>query len=301
MNHPILTPQEKESLLKKATYASVSVALILIIAKLYAWYVTDSVSLLSTLVDSILDAGASLITLVAVHHAMKPADDDHKFGHGKAEALAGLVQSVLIALSAVFLLVEVGIRIFSPEEIHRSEIGIIVVVFAIVLTFFLLSYQHKVVKKTNSVAIKADSMHYKTDLYINLGVLFALVVSKYTDTSLVDTLLGGVITCYILYSAWKVAKQVSDILMDKELSADVTNEIRSIVVSNKKVKGIHDLRTRSTGHEIFIQLHMELNGKINLFDAHDISDEVSKDIRARFHNAEVLIHLDPLSEGKKIY
>ena len=296
-----ISQQEKETLLKRATYASVSVAIVLIAAKLYAWLITDSVSLLSTLVDSILDAGASLITMVAVHHAMKPADDDHKFGHGKAEALAGLVQSVIIALSALFLLYEVSTRLITPEPIEHSPIGLGVVMFAIVATLFLISYQNRVIAQTGSVAIKADSMHYKTDLYINGGVLIALVLSRYTESSLFDSILGGAIAIYIFYSSWQIARQVADILMDRELPLDIVEKIRSIALSHNFVIGIHDLRTRSTGHEIFVQLHMELDGGITLYKAHEISDEVEASIEAEFANAEVLIHLDPPTMGEKVY
>ena len=190
------------NLMRAAAVASVSVATILIATKFYAWLTTDSVSLLSTLIDSILDAAASLINLLAVHHALQPADREHRFGHGKAEPLASLAQAAFICGSAMFLLVEAGERMFHPKPIANTDIGYIVMVFSIVLTIALVGFQRYVVKKSGSVAIDADSLHYQTDVLINLGVLVSLFVTSHFAWYYADPLIAVIIAAYIVKGAW---------------------------------------------------------------------------------------------------
>ena len=287
-------PQETAKLLRLATYASISVALILIIAKLVAWGLSDSVSLLATLIDSVLDALASLINLVAVRHALTPADKEHRFGHGKAEALAGLSQSMFIAGSAGFLLLEAGRRLISPIAVEAVGISMLVMVFSIVATLLLLGFQRHVIRKTNSTAIRADALHYRTDLLVNASVILALWLSVKGWAGF-DALFACAIAIYILYSAWEIITVSYDHLMDRELPDPQREEIEKLVLQHKSARGLHDLRSRHSGTMTFIQLHLELDDDLSLLEAHKISDEVELSLLEAFPGSEIIIHIDPQS------
>jgi len=280
-------------LMRIAAIASVSVALVLIATKFAAWILTDSVSLLSTLIDSFLDAAASILNLIAVHHALQPADREHRFGHGKAEPLASLAQSAFICGSAVFLLIEAGERIAHPRDITNTDIGYAVMVFSIILTVILVGFQRYVVKKSGSVAIDADSLHYQTDVLINLGVMVSLFLSSSLGWQYADPLIAVLIAVYIVKGAWGIGNKALAILMDRELEDDDRQKIRDIVMAHSEVKGLHDLRTRSSGMNSFIQFHLELDGEMKLRDAHEISEQVELELMDAFPNAEVIIHEDP--------
>ncbi|NKB59302.1 MAG: cation diffusion facilitator family transporter [Alphaproteobacteria bacterium] len=286
-------------LMRLATYASVSVAAILISAKLIAWSLTGSVAMLSTLVDSLLDGLASIVTLVAVRHALTPADREHRFGHGKAEALAAMAQSAFVAGSAVIVLFEAGSRLFKPQPIAATDIGVIVMVGSIVLTLALVLFQHYVVKRSNSLAIAADTLHYKSDLLINIAVIAALILTPMLDAPFIDPLTGAFVALYLMFGAWRILRSALDMLMDRELPEQDRQRIREIAGRHKDVCSIHDLRTRRSGSDVFIQLHLELDGDMTLMDAHLISDQVELEISEAFSGAEVLIHQDP--EGYEEY
>jgi len=288
------SPQEAARLMKLATYASISVAVTLIAAKLLAWGTSGSVSLLATLIDSTLDAFASMINLLAVRHALSPADKEHRFGHGKAEALAGLGQAAFIAGSAGFLLLESGRRMFNPEPLQSYTVGMWVMAFSIVLTLFLLRFQKHVIAKTDSTAIKADSLHYRTDIMVNASVIIALWLSVQGWAGF-DALFAISIAFYILWSAWGIVQQAFDHLMDRELPDEDRNKIKAIANSHRDVRGLHDLRSRRSGTSTFIQLHLELDDEITLLEAHHISDEVEFAIQEAYPGAEVIIHIDPVS------
>ena len=288
-----LSPEERARWMKIATYASASVACVLIAAKLFAWLWTDSVSLLATLMDSCLDAVASLITLLAVRHALEPADHDHRFGHGKAEALAGLAQSMFITGSALFLLLEASARFFHPQAIEGSNIGIAVMIFSIIATLGLLTLQKYVVRQTGSTAIAADALHYKSDLYMNASVILALVLAAYGWQGF-DAVFGVGIAFYILYSAYEIIQHAMHDLMDHELPDDERQQIRDIVSQHPQAHGMHDLRTRKSGTTVFIQLHLELDDALPLIEAHQISDEVEAALMLVYPHAEIIIHEDPL-------
>jgi len=285
--------QNADRLMRLATYASVTVAVVLIASKFVAWLYTDSVSLLSTLIDSILDAAASIINLIAVHHALQPADHEHRFGHGKAEALSGLAQSAFIAGSAVFLLVEAGQRIFNPRPIENTEIGYGVMIFSIVLTVVLVIFQRYVVNKSGSVAISADSLHYQTDVLINLSVIASLAIVSQFDLPLADPVIALAIVFYIVRGAMQIGLSSLDILMDKELPDDDRQKIKSLVLAVDGVCGLHDLRTRTSGTQVFIQMHVEMDGRISLSKAHEIADKVELAVNIAYPRAEVIVHEDP--------
>ena len=284
---------DSRTLMQWATYASVSVASVLIVGKFYAWVATDSVSLLSTLIDSMLDAAASIINLIAVRHALQPADREHRFGHGKAEALAGLAQSAFISGSAVFLLIEAFERLLNPKAIVATDAGYIVMVFSIVLTIGLVVFQRHVIKRSGSVAISADSLHYQTDVLINASVILSLYLSTQFDWPLADPIFAIAIAAYIIFTAWQIGSGSFQILMDRELPDEDRQKIRTIVMAQPGVLGMHDLRTRSSGTQEFIQLHLELDGEMKLIDAHVISDRVELELGKEFPNAEVMVHEDP--------
>ncbi|MGH6948040.1 MAG: cation diffusion facilitator family transporter [Kiloniellales bacterium] len=282
-----------QRLMRLATYASVGVAGLLIAVKLVAWILTDSVALLSTLVDSLLDLAASIVNLIAIRTALTPPDKEHRFGHGKAEPLAALGQSAFIAGSALFLLFEVGKRLITPRAIEQGEVGIWVMVFAILATFVLTRFQSYVVKKSRSLAIKADSLHYLGDLLVNVAVIVALLLSTELGWTLADPLFGLAIAIYILWTAWKIVRDAFSMLMDEELPDEARRRIKAIVQAHPEVRSLHDLRTRASGPVTFIQLHLEMDGALTLYRAHEVADQVEAEILAAFPGAEVMIHQDP--------
>jgi len=282
-----------DRLRRLATYASVAVATLLIAVKFAAWLETGSVALLSSLVDSLLDIAASLVNLVAVRHAMSPADREHRFGHGKAEPLAVLGQSAFITGSAMLLLAEAVRRLISPARVENPPAGIAVMIFSIVVTIGLVLYQRHVVRRTGSIAITADELHYRSDLVLNLSVIAALVLGSALDIPILDPLFGAAIGIWIVYSAVRLARLSLIQLMDRELPDDEREKIRAIAQSHPDVVAAHDLRTRVAGPTSFIQIHIEMNGTLSLIRAHEISDEVEAELRAAYPNAEVIIHQDP--------
>ncbi|MBT4042500.1 MAG: cation diffusion facilitator family transporter, partial [Rhodospirillaceae bacterium] len=248
---------------------------------------------LSSLMDSVLDVGASLVNMYAVAHALVPADREHRFGHGKAEALAGLAQSAFISGSALFLVAEAGQRLFEPHPITRDDVGIAVMALSLVLTIALVLFQRHVVKRTRSLAISADSMHYKADIVANLGVILALVLAGRFGWIYADAVIALMVAAYILFGAWGIIRGSLDQLMDRELPEEQRARIRQLAQSHAQVTDVHELRTRASGLQTFIQLHMELDGDMTLLRAHEIADEVEASICAAFPGAEVIIHQDP--------
>lgn len=290
-----MTPRfsDTAALLKLATYASVAIALLLIVAKLFAWLVTGSVSILASLVDSIMDSLASLINLFAIRYSLKPADDEHRFGHGKAEPLAGLAQAAFICGSAVFLVLHAVDRLRYPHALEDVTAGVFVIVFAIVVTLILLFIQRYVIRKTGSTAIKADSLHYASDLLTNLSIILALFLSTLGWTW-ADPVFAIGVALYITYSAFQIGYTAFQLLMDRELPDEIQAQIRELALNQKGVQGIHDLRTRQSGQTRFVQLHVELEGQLPLFEAHAIADRVEKAIQAALPETEVIVHEDPV-------
>lgn len=280
-------------LMRRATYAAVVTAVTLIAIKSVAFYLTGSVAMLGTLMDSLLDGAASLLNLVAVGHSLTPADDEHRFGHGKAEALAGLGQSIFIFASAGYIVVEAVTRFFAPEPVENSGIGIAVTIAAIIITLALVAFQRRVVAQTNSLAIEADSTHYRGDLFMNLSVLAALALSGLFGVNWADPFFGIAIATLIGISAVQIAYGAYNQLMDRELSDDERERIKAIALSHPEAINIHDLRTRTSGTRSFIQFHLELDSSISLMNAHRISDDVEARIMEAFPDAEVIIHQDP--------
>jgi ferrous-iron efflux pump FieF len=286
----------RKLLLKTASYSSFALAVTLIVIKFFAWIKTDAVSLQASLVDSLVDAVASFVNLIAIRHAIKPADTEHRFGHGKIEAVAAQGQSIFIGGTALLVLFEAVHRLIHPMPIYDTELGLWVVGFTIVSTTALVLFQVYVVKVTRSTAIKADSLHFKGDLLLNLSVGFALIASGKFGFLYVDSLCGMVIAFYILHTTWKIAKEAFNILVDRELPDMDREKIEKIVLSHNQVKGMHDLKTRSAGPHHFIQLHLELDGNLTLNQAHNISLSVANALKKEFPDTDVLIHEDPFDD-----
>jgi ferrous-iron efflux pump FieF len=281
------------ALRRRATWASLMVAVVLIVVKLVAWIATGSVALLASLVDSLVDAAASLVNLLAVRHAATPADREHRFGHGKAEPLGALGQSAFLVGSAVLLMFEAARRIADPAAVQHPPAGIAVMIFATFMTLGLVAYQRHVVKRTGSLAIGADSLHYSSDVFLNLGVIASLAIGGVYRLPLLDPLFGAAVGLWIIYNAVKIALLSLTQLMDRELPDPERAQIRALAEGHPEVIAVHDIRTRVAGPTSFIQLHIEMDGAMNLLRAHEISDEVEARLRSAFPHAEIIIHEDP--------
>lgn len=284
---------ENGQLMRRATYLSVAVAATLLLAKLAAWVTTDSLSLLSSLIDTSLDLLASIVNLLAVRHALQPADRQHRFGHGKAEPLAGLAQSAFIVFSSVFLAIEAIKGLVAPVPVVNAVVGFLVMAFSIVMTLGLILFQRHVVRKTSSLAIKADRLHYSGDLAMNIGIIVSLGLSSELGFSLADPLFALGVALFLVYSAVGIAWQSFHLLMDREFPDEDRARIIALCRAHPDVRDVHDVRTRSAGQQSFIQLHLELDPDISLRHAHEISDQVELAIQDAFPAAEILIHQDP--------
>lgn len=287
----VAVPQHAK-LIKTAAIASVMVAILLVLLKTAIWWLTGSVSLLAGLTDSLLDSLASLLNLIAITIALKPADHNHRFGHGKAEALAGLGQAVFITISALLVGWQGVKHLLQPMPLVNAYWSILVMLFSLVITIALVIFQRYVVKKTASTAITADSLHYKSDILLNLSILLALLLS-YHGWQQSDAFFGVLIACYILWSAYSVGKEAIAILMDKELPEKVVKQMLALAEAVPDVKGIHDLKTRKSGSHWFVQLHVELPATMSLFKAHQLCLQIREVIQQQWPQADVIIHADP--------
>lgn len=267
-------------------------ASLLVAAKLGVWLLTGSVSLLASLVDSLMDVLASAINLVAVRWSLAPPDDEHRFGHGKAESLAGLGQATFIAGSALFLVFHVADRLVNPRPLEHIGIGIGVMVFSMIATALLIGLQRFVIRRTGSVAIRADSLHYVSDLLTNAGILLALGLAL-GGWLWADPVIGLLVAGYVLWSAIKIGVDAVQTLMDRELPEADQRQILEVATRPPEVTGVHELRTRQAGRVRFIQLHLELPAELPLLETHAIAERVASELRAAFPGADVIIHQDP--------
>ena len=281
-------------LIKLATWASVVAAISLIGVKTWGWNQTQSVSLLASLIDSTMDSAASLINFFAIRYAMAPADKEHRFGHGKAEALAGLAQALLILVSIGLLLTQTLGRLWNPRVVENTPMGISIMLVSMALTGALVVFQWYVVKRTQSNAIKADSLHYTSDFLMNFGVIIALFLASIGYHG-ADPYFALSIGAFVVYSAWGIAQSAFHLLLDHELSDEQRHLITQLALTQPQVIGMHDLRSRQSGHMQFIQLHLELQEDMLLLEAHGVAEALELRIMAVFPYADVIIHLDPVS------
>lgn len=280
--------------LKLASRSALAVALLLIALKTWAWLASGSVSLLAGLTDSLMDGLASLLNLIAIQIALKPADREHRFGHGKAEALAGLAQAAFITGSSLLVALQAFDRLLHPKSLPATDLAIAVIIVSLVLTLALVSLQRVAYQRTQSTAIAADALHYRSDILLNLGILLALWGST-QGWVWIDPIAGLSIAAYILFSAWSIVRQSVRVLMDEELDDAIRQHILTLANNTPGVFGAHDLRTRAAGPDWFVQLHLELAGDINLEQAHRQCDAVEAAIKAAYPQAQVILHADPPS------
>lgn len=283
----------RPGLMRRAALASVSVSLLLVVIKTGAYFASHSVAMLASLADSALDLFASAVNAFAIRQALAPADAEHRFGHGKAEPLAGLAQGAFIAASAMFLALQAAQRIAAPEPLDNSALALAVMGISIAATLLLIAYQRRVVRATGSVAVEADRGHYASDLASNLGVIAALILSSWMGWALADPLIALAVVGVMVWTAWQVGRTSLDQLMDHELPKEERARIVRIAQAHTAVKNIHDLKTRMAGRVTFIQLHLALDPGITLAAAHQVSDAVERAILNAYPDADVIIHQDP--------
>ncbi|WP_459179015.1 cation diffusion facilitator family transporter [Pseudoalteromonas tetraodonis] len=280
---------------KASSIVTMVMVSLMIATKAWAWLASGSASMLGSLTDSLMDITATLMSFLVLSYALRPADDDHRFGHGKAEALAGLGQAAFIAGSGCLLMFHGIERLINPVELSHSLLGVWVSIFAITCTLVIVFVQNKVVKHTESIAIKADSVHYKGDLILNAAVLLAILLAYY-GVLYADPLFAIGVAGYLLYNSWDIATESASHLMDKELPDEEKQSIFEIARNHNDVYGVHGIRTRQGGKVKFIQLHLELDDNLPLIRAHKVADEVELMITQQFESeVDILIHLDPLS------
>ncbi|GEN39634.1 iron transporter [Pseudoalteromonas tetraodonis GFC] len=280
---------------KASSIVTMIMVSLMIATKAWAWLASGSASMLGSLTDSLMDITATLMSFLVLSYALRPADDDHRFGHGKAEALAGLGQAAFIAGSGCLLMFHGIERLINPVELSHSLLGVWVSIFAIACTLVIVFVQNKVVKHTESIAIKADSVHYKGDLILNAAVLLAILLAYY-GVLYADPLFAIGVAGYLLYNSWDIATESASHLMDKELPDEEKQSIFEIARNHNDVYGVHGIRTRQGGKVKFIQLHLELDDNLPLIRAHKVADEVELMITQQFESeVDILIHLDPLS------
>ena len=277
----------------RAALASAGVAVVLALLKGYAAWRTESIAMLASLADTGLDLIASLVTLFAVRLAAQPADHEHRFGHGKAEALAALFQVSLISIAALVIMIRSISRFAGGSEPGEASYGIAVSVIAMALTFALLGYQRRVIRETGSVAISADNLHYRSDLLLNISVIAALALEVYLHWHGADALFGLAIGLWLAWSAWSTATAAIDQLMDKEWPLEKREQFLKVASKHPELKGIHDLRTRTSGASDFVQFHMWVDPALTVAQAHEVMDEIEAKLRGEFPGVDILIHPDP--------
>lgn len=287
-------PNRHAKLLRMVTTASVTLALTLIALKLAASITTNSVSMLASLIDSTMDLLASLVTLVAVRIALQPPDEDHRYGHGKAEPLAALAQATFIAGSGVFLMIQALQRLIRPQPIDAIDWGVAVMIFSMIATLALITFQRYVIVKTRSPAIKADAAHYSMDFLVNASTIAVLILAGY-GLNWIDPVFGAAVGVFVLYSAWKVGREALDQLMDREILDGTEMRVAQIAGAHPSVHAVDQIRTRLAGRTMNIQLYLYLDNHIDLNRAHQIGDEVSAHILRTYPDADVMIHEEPLS------
>jgi ferrous-iron efflux pump FieF len=291
----MLLDQNKANKLKKtAAVLSIFLAVFLCVLKAVAVIYTDSLAVLSSTVDSLSDILASLITFFAVKISVKPASLKYRYGYGKVESLSALFQSLFVAMSGLYILYDSILRFWYPVELKQTDFGLGVMIFSLISTICLVAFQQFVAKKTNSKAIEADSLHYKVDILTNLSIIISLGVVHVFGFTQVDTIIAFFIAVYLLWNAYDLGKDAVGLLLDKELDAEIREDILKIIAKHKINPKVHDLRTRDLGGVYMFEFHLELDGELDLYSAHRYSDEVEGLIRQKYSDAQIIIHQDPV-------
>ena len=284
---------DQNQLMKRASLASVCVAATLIILKIGVFALTGSVAILSVLFDSVQDMMTSAVNFVAIRYAIEPADKRHRFGHGKAQAIGSLIQAFIITIATAFLLYESVRRLWYPRALNHVGWGIGVTVVAIVLSTLLVKYQTKVIRKTGALSIKADRAHYTGDIWMNIGVIVSMEMAHVTGWAQWDSLFGIGIAVYLGIVVYRIITDSFAMLMDAELPKEFRQQIQAIAFSFPDVKAIHDLKTRRSGNNTFVQFCVHMDDRLTLREAHQLTDQMEEKIRMRFPETEVIIHPEP--------
>ncbi len=289
------TSSSHQKLMRLSTYITVGGVSLIIIAKLYGWFITESVTMLASLVDSLLDICVSIMNLITVHYALQPPDHEHRFGHGKAEDIAVFSQAVFFGLSGIFLIFTASQRFFLPNEhvINTSSEGVSILLFSIVVTLIIVLFQHYVIRRVKSNVLEADSMHYFADFLTNIAAVLGIIITAYWHLPIFDSITAIAIAIYIIINSIKMFKRAFNNLMDHELAEEDRQLIIEIIKSHKQVLGFHDLKTRYAGVKPFIQFHLELDENMLLKQAHVIAIEIEQAILIKIPNAEIIVHQDP--------
>lgn len=290
------TPERLKSV---AVKASISTAILLIIIKAVAAYLTGSLAILSSMADSFADAVSSVITFIAVHYSSRPLNDKHRYGYGKLESLSALLQAAFIAGSAGFIAYDGIYRFIHPVSLKTTSAGILIMLISLVLTLALIMFQNYVNRKVHSLAVAADSAHYKVDIISNLGVICSLIIIHFLNWQWFDILVALIIAVYLLKNAWDIAVEALGEITDCEVDEKTKQHILQQVLSQKGVKGCHDFRSRLSGNYFFIELHLELDGNLTLFEAHEITEKTEKKIMQSYPHAQIIIHQDPYGIREK--
>ncbi len=285
---------DQERLMRLASYCSVSVALLLAVIKVFSFFMTNSLAVLSSLMDSCLDLGASFVSMIAIWQALVPPDKKHRFGYFKAEALGSFIQGIIIFLSACFLFIETIEHFISPVKLEKLDVGITVMVISIIVSVALIRFQRFVIKRTSSLSVMADNAHYTGDVMMNLGVIISMLVSYLLGWLWLDIVFASIVSVYLFVTAFGVLKSASKILMDEELPADIRKKIKEIVMEDKRVNGISDLRTRNAGIKSFIQFTILLDQNMSLTEAHKLCTLLEDKVKENLKKCEVFIHAEPM-------
>lgn len=283
-----------------AAKTSVAVSFTLAVLKIVIYIFSGSIAVMASALDSAMDSLVSFGNLFAIHKASKPADRDHSYGHGKIEAIASLIQAFIIASVAIFLCVKSVKKFFNPTDISNVVPAILVMCISVVGSFFLSNFLNKEAKKTDSPALRADLLHYSTDFWTNLSVIFSLVLFYFTKFFWIDSLMGLLLSVYILYSTIALFKESFAILTDREMPKKFRNQIvLKIKDFHPKIKSFHDLKTRQSGTQKFIDFHLVFDKKISLASAHKIADKLIDKIENEMQNTSVFVHFDICDDRKR--
>lgn len=284
---------QNHRLKQSAAIASVALAVLLTVCKFAAFLKTDSLAVFSSFIDSVTDFFASAVSFVAVYFSTRPASCDHRYGYGKTEALSALLQAIFVGISGIFVIYDGIKRLIHPVDVMQTEIGIAIMLFSIFATAILVGYQTYVAKKTHSLAIKADRAHYTVDFLTNAAVVVSLLLVHFSGFTYFDVIAALFISLYLLYNAYDLMKEAIDLITDKELSFEIRKHIEDIVNQSNGIHGMHDFRSRSLGDVYYFELHLEIDGSLPLFKAHELAVSVERKILESYPDSQILIHQDP--------
>ena len=295
-DHDLHRRKLKQSRLEKsAAYVAISLTIVMLLLKVYGWFLTDSLSILSSLTDSLMDLLVSGVNLFAIYYALKPADSDHRYGHTAIEDIAGLLQAAMLVGTSLLITIAAITRFINPVSAPpAAEEGLNIMLICLGLTALIVIYQRFVIMRSNSVIIKADNLHYLSDLLTNFAVIVSLCLWQYFSLDFIDPLLSIVIVAIIMQGALEIGKQSYNNLMDTEMNDEERERIKDTINAQSGHVGFHDLRTRRSGRKVFIQLHLEVPDTLSLNKAHEVADNVERKLEALYEESDVIVHQDPV-------